>query len=169
MRMHANSREDIKAALAGDIVAVAGLKESITGDTLCDERHPVLLERMEFPDPVIKVAIEPRSKGDVDRLGQGLSKLAQEDPSFRFSRDQETNQTIIEGMGELHLEIIVDRLRREFKVDCNVGAPQVNYREGISRTSDIRYIHKKQSGGAGQFAGADGFSGVLRCGLAPAR
>ena len=161
MRMHANSREDVRGACAGDIVAVAGLREAVTGDTLCDERRPVLLERMDFPDPVIKVAIEPRSKGDVDRLGAGLAKLAQEDPSFRFSRDQETNQTVIEGMGELHLEIVVDRLRREFRVDCDVGAPQVNYREGISRAAAVRYVHKKQSGGAGQFAGAVFVEGVV--------
>ena len=152
MEMHANSREDLKAARAGDIVAIAGLKDVVTGDTLCDEKAPILLERMEFPDPVIKVAIEPNSKGDLDKMTTGLIKLAQEDPSFHFSRDDETNQTVIEGMGELHLEIIVDRLRREFKVECTVGAPQVNYREGISRSSDVRYVHKKQSGGSGQFA-----------------
>lgn len=152
MEMHANSREDIKVARAGDIVAVAGLKDVITGDTLCDEKAPILLERMEFPDPVIKVAIEPKTKGDLDKMTTGLIKLAQEDPSFHFSRDEETNQTVIEGMGELHLEIIVDRLRREFKVECEVGAPQVNYREGISRTAEVRYVHKKQSGGSGQFA-----------------
>ena len=152
MEMHANSREDIKIARAGDIVAVAGLKDVITGDTLCEDKAPILLERMEFPDPVIKVAIEPKTKGDLDKMTTGLIKLAQEDPSFHFSRDEETNQTVIEGMGELHLEIIVDRLRREFKVECEVGAPQVNYREGISRTAEIRYVHKKQSGGSGQFA-----------------
>lgn len=152
MEMHANSREDIKVARAGDIVAVAGLKDVITGDTLCDEKAPILLERMEFPDPVIKVAIEPKTKGDLDKMTTGLIKLAQEDPSFHFSRDEETNQTVIEGMGELHLEIIVDRLRREFKVECEVGAPQVNYREGISRQAEVRYVHKKQSGGSGQFA-----------------
>ncbi|KAL6771931.1 EFG1 [Auxenochlorella protothecoides x Auxenochlorella symbiontica] len=152
MEMHANSREDVKYAYAGDIVAVAGLKDVVTGDTLCDDRAPILLERMEFPDPVIKVAIEPRSKADLDKMGAGLVKLAQEDPSFHFSRDHESNQTVIEGMGELHLEIIVDRLKREFRVECDVGAPQVNYREGISRASDVRYVHKKQSGGSGQFA-----------------
>ncbi|KAI7838682.1 hypothetical protein COHA_007484 [Chlorella ohadii] len=152
MQMHANSREDVKEARAGDIVAIAGLKDVITGDTLCDEKAPVLLERMEFPDPVIKVAIEPKTKGDLDKMTNGLIKLAQEDPSFHFSRDEETNQTVIEGMGELHLEIIVDRLRREFKVECDVGAPQVNYREGISRSAEVRYVHKKQSGGSGQFA-----------------
>ncbi|PRW60325.1 elongation factor G- chloroplastic [Chlorella sorokiniana] len=152
MQMHANSREDVKEARAGDIIAIAGLKDVVTGDTLCDEKAPVLLERMEFPDPVIKVAIEPKTKGDLDKMTNGLIKLAQEDPSFHFSRDEETNQTVIEGMGELHLEIIVDRLRREFKVECDVGAPQVNYREGISRSAEVRYVHKKQSGGSGQFA-----------------
>ncbi|PSC68167.1 Elongation factor chloroplastic [Micractinium conductrix] len=152
MQMHANSREDVKEARAGDIIAIAGLKDVVTGDTLCDEKSPVLLERMEFPDPVIKVAIEPKTKGDLDKMTNGLIKLAQEDPSFHFSREEETNQTVIEGMGELHLEIIVDRLRREWKVECDVGAPQVNYREGISRNAEIRYVHKKQSGGSGQFA-----------------
>ena len=125
MMMHANNREDVKAAYAGDIVAIGGLKDVITGETLCDEKSPIILERMDFPDPVIKIAIEPKSKGDLEKMGVGLSKLAQEDPSFNFSRDEETNQTVIEGMGELHLEIIVDRLRREFKVECEVGAPQV--------------------------------------------
>jgi elongation factor G len=152
VEMHANSREDIKVARAGDIVAVGGLKDVVTGDTLCDEKAPVLLERMEFPEPVIKIALEPKSKGDLDKMTTGLIKLAQEDPSFHFSRDEETNQTVIEGMGELHLEIIVDRLKREFKVECNTGAPQVNYREGISKASEVRYVHKKQSGGSGQFA-----------------
>jgi elongation factor G len=152
MMMHANNREDIKAAYAGDIVAIGGLKEVITGETLCDEKAPIILERMDFPDPVIKIAIEPKSKGDLEKMGMGLNKLAQEDPSFGYSRDEETGQTVIEGMGELHLEIIVDRLRREFKVECDVGAPQVNYRESISRPNDIRYVHKKQSGGSGQFA-----------------
>jgi len=152
MLMHANNREDIKAAFAGDIVAIGGLKEVITGETLCDEKNPIILERMDFPDPVIKIAIEPKSKGDLEKMGMGLNKLAQEDPSFNYSRDEETGQTVIEGMGELHLEIIVDRLRREFKVECDVGAPQVNYRESISRANDIRYTHKKQSGGSGQFA-----------------
>ncbi|KAE9459436.1 hypothetical protein C3L33_08647, partial [Rhododendron williamsianum] len=152
LEMHANSREDVKVALAGDIIALAGLKDTITGETLCDSEKPIVLERMEFPDPVIKVAIEPNTKADVDKMSMGLIKLAQEDPSFHFSRDEETNQTVIEGMGELHLEIIVDRLKREFKVDATVGAPQVNYRESISRTSEVRYVHKKQSGGQGQFA-----------------
>eukprot|EP00879_Flechtneria_rotunda_P000737 GHRR01000857.1.p1 GENE.GHRR01000857.1~~GHRR01000857.1.p1 ORF type:complete len:798 (+),score=271.08 GHRR01000857.1:63-2396(+) len=152
MMMHANNREDVKAAYAGDIVAIGGLKEVITGETLCDEKKPIILERMDFPDPVIKIAIEPKSKGDLEKMGMGLNKLAQEDPSFNYSRDEETGQTVIEGMGELHLEIIVDRLRREFKVECDVGAPQVNYRESISRPNDVRYVHKKQSGGSGQFA-----------------
>ncbi|KAF7138525.1 hypothetical protein RHSIM_Rhsim07G0103700 [Rhododendron simsii] len=152
LEMHANSREDVKVALAGDIIALAGMKDTNTGETLCDPDKPIVLERMEFPDPVIKVAIEPKTKADVDKMSMGLVKLAQEDPSFHFSRDEETNQTVIEGMGELHLDIIVDRLRREFKVDATVGAPQVNYRESISRTSEVRYVHKKQSGGQGQFA-----------------
>ncbi|KAJ6831207.1 elongation factor G-1, chloroplastic [Iris pallida] len=152
LEMHANSREDVKIALTGDIVALAGLKDTITGETLCDPENPVVLERMDFPDPVIKVAIEPKTKADIDKMATGLIKLAQEDPSFHFSRDEEVNQTVIEGMGELHLEIIVDRLKREFKVEANVGAPQVNYRESISRISEVQYIHKKQSGGQGQFA-----------------
>lgn len=152
MIMHANNREDIKTAFAGDIIAIGGLKDVITGETLCDEKSPIVLERMDFPDPVIKIAIEPKSKADLEKMGMGLAKLAQEDPSFGFSRDEETGQTVIEGMGELHLEIIVDRLRREFKVECDVGAPQVNYRESISRQADVRYVHKKQSGGSGQFA-----------------
>ncbi|KAJ6795281.1 elongation factor G-1, chloroplastic [Iris pallida] len=152
LEMHANSREDVKSALTGDIVALAGLKDTITGETLCDPENPVVLERMDFPDPVIKVAIEPKTKADIDKMATGLIKLAQEDPSFHFSRDEEINQTVIEGMGELHLEIIVDRLKREFKVEANVGAPQVNYRESISRISEVQYIHKKQSGGQGQFA-----------------
>jgi elongation factor G len=151
MLMHANNREDIKAAYAGDIIAIGGLKDVITGETLCEEKAPIILERMDFPDPVIKIAIEPKSKADLEKMGMGLAKLAQEDPSFGFSRDDETGQTVIEGMGELHLEIIVDRLRREFKVECDVGAPQVNYRESISKKADVRYTHKKQSGGSGQF------------------
>ncbi|KAJ4954571.1 hypothetical protein NE237_011354 [Protea cynaroides] len=152
LEMHANSREDTRVALTGDIVALAGLKDTITGETLCDLEKPIVLERMDFPDPVIKVAIEPKTKADVDKMAVGLIKLAQEDPSFHFSRDEETNQTVIEGMGELHLEIIVDRLKREFKVEANVGAPQVNYRESISKVSEVKYVHKKQSGGQGQFA-----------------
>lgn len=152
LEMHANSRQDITHARTGDIIAIAGLKDVTTGDTLCDEKQPILLERMEFPDPVIKVAIEPNTKADLEKLGNGLHKLGQEDPSFHHQRDEENNQTVIEGMGELHLDIIVDRLRREFGVECTVGAPQVNYRESISKSADIKYTHKKQSGGSGQFA-----------------
>ena len=152
LEMHANTREDIKVARAGDIVAIAGLKDTTTGDTLCDGDKPIVLERMDFPDPVIKVAIEPKTKADLEKMGAGLMRLAAEDPSFHFRRDEETNQTVIEGMGELHLEIIVDRLKREFGVQANVGAPQVNYRESINKTHNLRYVHKKQSGGSGQFA-----------------
>ena len=152
LEMHANSREDVKVARAGDIVAIAGLKDTTTGDTLCDAEKPIILERMDFPEPVIKVAIEPKTKADLEKMSTGLIKLAAEDPSFHFRRDEETNQTVIEGMGELHLEIIVDRLKREFGVEANVGAPQVNYRESISKPNEIRYVHKKQSGGSGQFA-----------------
>jgi len=152
LEMHANEREDIKCARTGDIVAIGGLKDTTTGDTLCDQSAPIILERMEFPDPVIKVAIEPKTKADIEKMSTGLIKLAQEDPSFHFTRDEETNQTIIEGMGELHLEIIVDRLKREFKVEANVGAPQVNYRESISKSASVKYTHKKQSGGSGQYA-----------------
>ncbi|MFN7611977.1 MAG: elongation factor G [Alphaproteobacteria bacterium] len=150
--LHANSREDIKEAFAGDIVALAGLKETRTGDTLCDANKPAVLERMEFPDPVIEVAIEPKSKADQEKLGVALSKLAAEDPSFRVSTDHETGQTILKGMGELHLDIKVDILRRTYKVDANVGAPQVAYRETISKSYTEDYTHKKQSGGSGQFA-----------------
>ena len=150
--MHANSREDVKEARAGDIVAIAALKGTTTGDTLCDPLKPVILERMEFPEPVIEVAVEPKTKGDQEKMGLALNRLAQEDPSFRVSTDNESGQTVIKGMGELHLEIIVDRMRREFKVEANVGAPQVAYRETISKVSEIDYTHKKQSGGSGQFA-----------------
>ena len=150
--MHANHREDIKEAYAGDIVAIAGLKSTTTGETLCDPQHPIILERMEFPDPVIEVAVEPKTKGDQEKMGVALGRLAQEDPSFRVTSDPESGQTVIKGMGELHLEILVDRMRREFKVDANVGAPQVAYRETITRTAEIDYTHKKQTGGAGQFA-----------------
>ncbi len=150
--MHANHREDVKSACAGDIVALAGLKNVTTGDTLCDTLKPVVLERMEFPDPVIEIAVEPKTKGDQEKMGTALARLAQEDPSFRVSSDQESGQTIIKGMGELHLDIIVDRMRREFKVDANVGAPQVAYRETFTKTVEIDYTHKKQTGGAGQFA-----------------
>ncbi|GAK46761.1 translation elongation factor G [Tepidicaulis marinus] len=150
--MHANSREEIKEAAAGDIVAFAGLKDTTTGDTLCDPNHAVILERMEFPDPVIEVAVEPKTKADQEKMGMALARLAQEDPSFRVATDHESGQTIIAGMGELHLDILVDRMRREFKVDANVGAPQVAYRETFTKTADIDYTHKKQSGGSGQFA-----------------
>lgn len=150
--MHANHREEIKEANAGDIVALVGLKETTTGETLCADSAPVILEKMEFPEPVIEVAVEPKTKADVEKMGLALNRLAMEDPSFRVASDAESGQTIIKGMGELHLEIIVDRLKREFKVDANVGAPQVAYRETISQTYEIDYTHKKQSGGSGQFA-----------------
>ena len=150
--MHANSREDIKEAFAGDIVALAGLKNTTTGDTLCDTDKPIILERMEFPDPVIEVAVEPKTKSDQEKLGLALKRLAQEDPSFRVTSDMESGQTIIKGMGELHLEIIVDRLKREFNVVADVGPPQVAYREAITKKAEIDYTHKKQTGGAGQFA-----------------
>ena len=150
--MHANHREDIKEAFTGDIVALAGLKDVTTGDTLCDPAKPVILERMEFPDPVIEVAVEPKTKGDQEKLGVALHRLAQEDPSFRVSVDHESGQTIIKGMGELHLDIIVDRMKREFKVEANVGAPQVAYRETVSKRAEEDYTHKKQTGGSGQFA-----------------
>jgi elongation factor G len=149
--MHANSREDIEEAFAGDIVAIAGLKETTTGDTLCDSNKPIILERMEFPDPVIEVAVEPKTKADQEKMGIALNRLAAEDPSFRVTTDHESGQTIIKGMGELHLEILVDRMKREFKVDANVGAPQVAYRESLARPVDVDYTHKKQSGGSGQF------------------
>ena len=152
LQMHANHREDIKEALAGDIVALAGLKNTTTGDTLCDPNAAVVLERMEFPEPVIEIAVEPKTKGDQEKMGQALARLATEDPSFRVSVDHESGQTVIKGMGELHLEIIVDRMKREFKVDANIGAPQVAYRETITRSSDVDYTHKKQPGGSGQFA-----------------
>lgn len=152
LQMHSNSREDIDAAFAGDIVALAGLKETTTGDTLCDPLKPVILERMEFPEPVIEIAIEPKTKADQEKMGLALSRLAAEDPSFRVKSDEESGQTIIAGMGELHLDIIVDRMRREFNVEANIGQPQVAYRETITRTAEIDYTHKKQSGGAGQFA-----------------
>ncbi|MFP1634154.1 elongation factor G [Zhengella sp. ZM62] len=152
LQMHSNSREDIEEAFAGDIVALAGLKDTTTGDTLCDPLKPVILERMEFPDPVIQIAIEPKTKGDQEKMGLALNRLAAEDPSFRVKSDEESGQTIIAGMGELHLDIIVDRLKREFKVEANVGAPQVAYRETITKQAEIDYTHKKQSGGSGQFA-----------------
>ena len=150
--MHANNREDIKEAFAGDIVALAGLKDTRTGDTLCDPHKPVILEKMEFPEPVIEIAIEPKSKADQEKLGVALSKLAAEDPSFRVSTDPESGQTILKGMGELHLDIKVDILKRTYKVDANIGAPQVAYREKLTRKTEIDYTHKKQSGGSGQFA-----------------
>ena len=150
--MHSNHREDIKDAYAGDIVAIAGLKDTTTGDTLCDPNKAVILERMEFPEPVIEVAVEPKTKSDQEKLGVALNRLAQEDPSFRVSVDHESGQTIIKGMGELHLDIIVDRMKREFKVEANVGAPQVAYRETVSKLTEIDYTHKKQTGGSGQFA-----------------
>ena len=150
--MHANNREDIKEAYAGDIVALAGLKDVRTGDTLCDPQKPVILEKMEFPDPVIEIAIEPKSKADQEKLGVALAKLVAEDPSFRVTTDQESGQTIIKGMGELHLDIKVDILKRTYKVDANIGAPQVAYREKITRPATVDYTHKKQTGGSGQYA-----------------
>jgi elongation factor G len=150
--MHANNREDIKEAYAGDIVALAGLKEVRTGDTLCDAQKPVILEKMEFPDPVIEIAIEPKSKADQEKLGVALAKLAAEDPSFRVSTDQESGQTILKGMGELHLDIKVDILKRTYKVDANIGAPQVAFREKITQRVEHGYMHRKQTGGSGQFA-----------------
>jgi elongation factor G len=152
MLMHANSREDIKEATTGDIVALAGLKYTVTGHTLCEEDKPILLEPMDFPDPVIEIAVEPKTKADQEKMGEALSRLAKEDPSFRVSSDEESGQTIIKGMGELHLDIIVDRMKREFKVEANIGAPQVAYRETILNSTEVTYTHKKQSGGAGQFA-----------------
>jgi elongation factor G len=152
--MHANSREDISEAFAGDIVAIAGMKDTTTGDTLCDPAKPIILERMEFPDPVIELSVEPKTKADQERMGVALSRLAAEDPSFRVSTDQESGQTIIKGMGELHLDILVDRMKREFKVEANVGAPQVAYRESLAREVEVDYTHKKQSGGSGQFGRA---------------
>ena len=150
--MHANDREDIKTASTGDIVALAGLKHTITGHTLSDPSNPILLEPMDFPDPVIEIAVEPKTKADQEKMGEALARLAKEDPSFRVSSDNESGQTIIKGMGKLHLDIIVDRMKREFKVEANIGAPQVAYRETIQGTATVDYTHKKQSGGAGQFA-----------------
>jgi elongation factor G len=150
--MHANHREDVKEARAGDIIALAGLKNVTTGETLCDTLKPIILERMEFPDPVIEIAVEPKTKGDQEKMGTALSRLAQEDPSFRVTSDMESGQTIIKGMGELHLDILVERMKREFKVDANIGAPQVAYRETITKTIEVDYTHKKQTGGSGQFA-----------------
>jgi elongation factor G len=150
--MHSNTQEEIKNAYAGDIVAIAGLKDTTTGDTLCVPSKPVVLERMEFPEPVISLAVEPKTKADQEKMGIALNRLAAEDPSFRVRTDEESGQTIIAGMGELHLDILVDRMKREFKVEANVGAPQVAYRETITKHADIDYTHKKQSGGSGQFA-----------------
>jgi elongation factor G len=150
--MHSNSREDIKECFAGDIVAIAGLKDTTTGDTLSDPQSQVILERMEFPDPVIELAIEPKTKGDQEKLGIALQRLAAEDPSFRMKTDEDSGQTIISGMGELHLDILVDRMRREYGVEANIGAPQVAYREALGKEAEIDYTHKKQSGGSGQFA-----------------
>ncbi|WP_317057049.1 MULTISPECIES: elongation factor G [Roseovarius] len=152
MMMHSNNREEIEEAFAGDIIALAGLKDTTTGDTLCDEKDPVVLETMTFPDPVIEIAVEPKTKGDQEKMSQGLARLAAEDPSFRVETDLESGQTIMKGMGELHLDILVDRLKREFKVEANIGAPQVAYRETISHEVEHTYTHKKQSGGSGQFA-----------------
>jgi len=149
--MHSNNREDIEEAFAGDIVALAGMKDTTTGDTLCDPAKPIILERMEFPDPVIELSVEPKTKADQEKMGVALNRLAAEDPSFRVSTDHESGQTIIKGMGELHLDILVDRMMREFKVEANVGAPQVAYREYLGREVEVTYTHKKQSGGSGQF------------------
>ncbi len=151
LEMHANDRKDVDEAFAGDIIALAGMKETTTGDTLCAERQPIVLERMEFPEPVIELSVEPKTKADQERMGVALNRLSAEDPSFRVSTDHESGQTIIKGMGELHLDIIVDRMKREFKVEANVGAPQVAYREYLGKPVDIDYTHKKQSGGTGQF------------------
>jgi elongation factor G len=152
MMMHSNDREEISEAFAGDIIALAGLKQTTTGDTLCSDKEPVVLETMTFPDPVIEIAVEPKTKADQEKMSTGLARLAAEDPSFRVETDFESGQTIMKGMGELHLDILVDRLKREFKVEANIGAPQVAYRETISHEAEISYTHKKQSGGSGQFA-----------------
>lgn len=152
MVMHAINREEIEEAFAGEIIALAGLKETTTGDTLCDPAKPVVLETMTFPEPVIEIAVEPKSKADQEKMGLALQRLAAEDPSFRVETDMESGQTIMKGMGELHLDILVDRMKREFKVEANIGAPQVAYRETISQPAEIDYTHKKQTGGTGQFA-----------------
>ncbi len=152
MMMHSNNREEIDEAYAGDIVALAGMKDTTTGDTLCDSNKPVVLETMTFPNPVIEIAVEPKSKNDQEKMSAGLQRLAAEDPSFQVTTDLESGQTIMRGMGELHLDILIDRLKREFKVEANIGAPQVAYRETITKEVEIDYTHKKQSGGAGQFA-----------------
>lgn len=152
LEMNANDRTDIDFAVAGDIIALVGCKDTTTGETLCDPASPVILEKMDFPEPVIKVSVEPKTKADQDKMTAALVKLAAEDPSFRFSRDEDSGQTVIEGMGELHLEIICDRMMREFNVECDIGPPQVAYREAITRPCQIEHTHKKQSGGSGQFA-----------------
>src|SRR5947209_7002196 len=152
VKMHANKREEISEVLAGDICAAVGVKQVITGDTICDEKHPVVLESIDFPEPVIQLAIEPRTKADQEKLGMAIQKLVSEDPTLRVATDQETGQTILAGMGELHLEIIVDRMKREFNVEANVGKPQVAYRETIRNTAEYDYTHKKQTGGSGQYA-----------------
>jgi elongation factor G len=152
MMMHSNNRDEIDEAFAGDIIALAGLKETTTGDTLCDANNQVVLETMTFPDPVIEIAVEPKTKADQEKMGIALQRLAAEDPSFRVETDLESGQTIMKGMGELHLDILVDRMKREFKVEANIGAPQVAYRETISHATEIDYTHKKQTGGTGQFA-----------------
>ncbi|MFN4058060.1 MAG: elongation factor G [Roseinatronobacter sp.] len=152
MMMHAINREEIDEAFAGDIIALAGLKDTTTGDTLCDPANPVVLETMTFPEPVIEIAVEPKSKADQEKMGLALARLSAEDPSFRVETDFESGQTIMKGMGELHLDILVDRMRREFKVEANIGAPQVAYRETISHKAEVDYTHKKQTGGTGQFA-----------------
>ena len=151
LQMHANKREEIEVVYSGDIAAAVGLKDTTTGDTLCDENAPIVLEKMEFAEPVISVAVEPKTKADQEKMGTALSKLAEEDPTFKVTSDQETGQTIISGMGELHLEIIVDRMKREFKVEANVGKPQVAYRETILGSSDVEEKYAKQSGGRGQY------------------
>lgn len=151
LQMHANKRQEIDEVFAGDIAAVVGFKNTTTGETICDEQNPVILESMEFPDPVIQLAIEPKTKASQQKMGEALAKLSEEDPTFKAHTDEETGQTIIAGMGELHLDIIVDRLRREFKVEVTVGAPQVSYRETITKTADVEGMHKKQSGGKGQY------------------
>ncbi len=151
LQMHANHRQDIDTVYAGDIAAAVGVKNTTTGDTLCDEKHPVILESMEFPEPVIRVAIEPKTKAGQEKMGIALAKLAEEDPTFKAYTDEETGQTIIAGMGELHLEIIVDRLLREFKVEANVGKPQVAYKETIRKLADVDTKYARQSGGKGQY------------------
>ena len=151
LQMHANKREELDVVYSGDIAAAVGLKETTTGDTLCDENKPIILEKMEFPDTVIQIAVEPKTKADQEKMGTALAKLAEEDPTFKVTSNQETGQTLISGMGELHLEIIVDRMKREFKVEANVGKPQVAYRETINGAADVEEKYAKQSGGRGQY------------------